>query len=61
MADYFLVLGSDEYADESVSNLKLQKLCYYAQGFSLALHEPAVRRRSWRGGAPGPRGNSRGI
>lgn len=39
VADYFLVLGSDEYADESVSNLKLQKLCYYAQGFSLAIHD----------------------
>lgn len=39
VADYFLVLGSDEYADESVSNLKLQKLCYYAQGFSLALQD----------------------
>ena len=38
VADYFLVLGSDEYADESVSNLKLQKLCYYAQGFCLAVH-----------------------
>ncbi len=33
-ARYFLALQDDE---DSISNLKLQKLLYYAQGFSLAL------------------------
>lgn len=36
VAKYFLTLG-DEEAGDLVSNLKLQKLCYYAQGFHLAL------------------------
>jgi uncharacterized phage-associated protein len=35
-ADYFLTLV-DEEAGDSLSNLKLQKLIYYAQGFHLAL------------------------
>lgn len=34
VAEYFLILGGE---DEGISNLKLQKLVYYAQGFSLAL------------------------
>ena len=34
VADYFLALGDE---NEAVSNLKLQKLLYYAQGFALAL------------------------
>jgi len=36
IADYFLTLVDSE-AGDSLSNLKLQKLVYYAQGFSLAL------------------------
>lgn len=36
VADYFLTLVDDE-AGDSLSNLKLQKLVYYAQGFHLAL------------------------
>ena len=36
VARYFLALQSEE-AGMDISNLKLQKLCYYAQGFSLAL------------------------
>jgi uncharacterized phage-associated protein len=36
VAKYFLTLG-DEEAGDLLSNLKLQKLCYYAQGFHLAL------------------------
>jgi uncharacterized phage-associated protein len=40
VANYFLSLG-DEEAGDLLSNLKLQKLCYYAQGFHLALfNEP---------------------
>jgi uncharacterized phage-associated protein len=38
IARYFLTL-TDEEADDLVSNLKLQKLVYYAQGFNLALHK----------------------
>lgn len=37
IADYFLSL-TDEEAGDSISNLKLQKLVYYAQGFSLAIY-----------------------
>lgn len=36
IANYFLTLVDDEVGD-SLSNLKLQKLMYYAQGFHLAL------------------------
>jgi uncharacterized phage-associated protein len=36
VARYFLSLA-DEEAGDLLSNLKLQKLCYYAQGFRLAL------------------------
>lgn len=37
-ARYFLSL-SDEEAGDTISNLKLQKLLYYAQGFHLALFD----------------------
>jgi uncharacterized phage-associated protein len=41
IAKYFIALV-DEEAGDSVSNLKLQKLLYYAQGFHLAIFdEPA--------------------
>lgn len=36
VANYFLSQSSDD-AGDLISNLKLQKLVYYAQGFSLAL------------------------
>lgn len=36
VADWFLA-HQDSTAGDTISNLKLQKLCYYAQGFSLAL------------------------
>lgn len=36
VADYFLA-WQDEEAGDYISNLKLQKLCYYAQGFTLAI------------------------
>lgn len=38
VADYFLTLANPDVGDE-ISNLKLQKLCYYAQGFNLALND----------------------
>ena len=52
VARYFLAL-QDEEAGEDISNLKLQKLCYYAQGFSLALRsEPlfAEHIKAWTHG-----------
>ena len=40
VADYFLSIVDEEQGD-SLSNLKLQKLLYYAQGFHLAIkNEP---------------------
>ena len=38
VADYFLAQASDE-AGDLMSNLKLQKLVYYAQGLHLALYD----------------------
>ena len=37
IANYFLAQMDDD-AEDLISNLKLQKLVYYAQGFHLALH-----------------------
>jgi len=43
IADYFLKLADDD-SGELLSNMKLQKLLYYAQGFHLALYdEPLFR------------------
>jgi len=39
VARYFLALSNDEESGELMSNLKLQKLVYYAQGFHLALYD----------------------
>lgn len=36
VAEYFLSLAEEDVGD-SISNLKLQKLVYYAQGFSLVI------------------------
>jgi len=41
VARYFLAL-TDQDESESISHLKLQKLCYYAQGFHLALYGDAL-------------------
>lgn len=41
VADYFLA-QSDEEAGDLISNMKLQKLVYYAQGFHLAIHGTAL-------------------
>jgi uncharacterized phage-associated protein len=38
VSSYFLALN-DQEAGEDLTNLKLQKLCYYAQGFYLALYD----------------------
>lgn len=45
VADYFLSLV-DEDAGDTISNMKLQKLVYYAQGFHLAIYgEPLFKER----------------
>lgn len=52
VARYFLALV-DEDAGDSLSNLKLQKLAYYAQGFHLALYDEALfpeRIEAWQHG-----------
>jgi uncharacterized phage-associated protein len=52
VAGYFLA-QQDEESEDSISNLKLQKLCYYAQGFNLAMHgEPLFPQeiRAWKHG-----------
>ena len=41
IAKYFLAQADEEIGD-LISNLKLQKLVYYAQGFYLALHDEAL-------------------
>jgi len=38
VANYFLSLPNEDIGD-SITNLKLQKLVYYSQGFSLALYD----------------------
>ncbi|HEY8938143.1 MAG TPA: type II toxin-antitoxin system antitoxin SocA domain-containing protein [Cyclobacteriaceae bacterium] len=38
VAEYFLLLSDPDIGD-SISNLKLQKLVYYAQGFHLAMYD----------------------
>ena len=53
IADYFLSL-TDEEAGDSISNLKLQKLVYYAQGFSLALHGKPLFSEAIEAWAHGP-------
>ena len=52
IARWFLV-SQDETTGERISNLKLQKLCYYAQALHLAVHgEPLFREpvRAWKHG-----------
>lgn len=52
VARYFLAI-TDEDAGEYISHLKLQKLCYYAQGFNLAIHEEPLfpeRIEAWQHG-----------
>lgn len=52
VARYFLALV-DEDAGDSLTNLKLQKLCYYAQGFHLAIYDKPLfpeRIEAWKHG-----------
>ena len=36
VANYFLKKQEEKNSGERITNLKIQKLCYYAQGFTLA-------------------------
>lgn len=52
VADYFLALTNED-AGDLISNLKLQKLMYYAQGLYLAVHDAPIfpeRIEAWRHG-----------
>ncbi len=52
VANYFLSLPNEDIGD-SITNLKLQKLVYYAQGFSLALYDESIfteRIEAWEHG-----------
>ena len=53
VADYFLSRCDDESGD-LISNLKLQKLVYYAQGFSLALLDEPLFEESIEAWMHGP-------
>lgn len=57
IAKYFLSLA-DEEAGDLISNMKLQKLVYYAQGFHLAMHDAPLFDepiRAWQHGPVIPR------
>lgn len=53
VARYFLAI-QDEDAGELITNLKLQKLCYYAQGFHLALYDTPLFEESIEAWKHGP-------
>lgn len=53
VAEYILTLVPDEEG-EVITNLKLQKLVYYAQGFSLVLHGQPLFEEAIEAWAHGP-------
>lgn len=53
VAKYFLNLSTPN-TNESITNLKLQKLLYYAQGFNLALNETPLFGEDIQAWAHGP-------
>ena len=53
IARYFVSLV-DEEAGDSISNLKVQKLLYYAQGFHLAVYDAPVFPEAIKAWAHGP-------
>lgn len=53
VAEYFLSLSDPECGD-FISNLKLQKLVYYAQGFHLAMHDKPLFPESIEAWTHGP-------
>ena len=53
IANFFRATAADRDAGELLTHLKLQKLCYYAQGFNLAINgEPLFPQRieAWQHG-----------
>ncbi|QBR84715.1 DUF4065 domain-containing protein [Legionella israelensis] len=55
VADYFLDKASKEEDDsEIISNLKLQKLVYYAQGFHLAMYDKPLFKEQLEAWTHGP-------
>jgi len=54
VANYFLTKNDDEEAGELISNLKLQKLVYYAQGFHLAMFDEPLFGESIEAWTHGP-------
>ena len=55
IADYFIWrANNDEEFGDNITNLKLQKLVYYAQGFSLALNGRVLFNEDIRAWAHGP-------
>lgn len=53
IANYFLFLADDDEGGELLSNLKLQKLVYYAQGFHLAIFDEPLfeaKIKAWQHG-----------
>lgn len=53
VAEYFLA-KTDETAGDAISNLKLQKLVYYAQGFALAMTGKPLFNEDFRAWQHGP-------
>ncbi|AJD49747.1 phage-associated protein [Isoalcanivorax pacificus W11-5] len=54
VAKYFLVRDDREDAETGISNLKLQKLLYYAQGFHLAIFDKPLFSQNIEAWAHGP-------
>lgn len=53
VAKYFLFLARNREAGDTISNLKIQKMLYYAQGYSLALFNKPLfddRIEAWKHG-----------
>ena len=54
VAKYFLALANDVESGEGISNLKMQKLVYYAQGLYLAKYNKALFKEKIKAWQHGP-------
>jgi uncharacterized phage-associated protein len=54
VANYFLTLQTSEDSGDLISNLKLQKLLYYAQGYHLAMYDAPLFPQTIRAWKHGP-------
>ncbi|MDY3124217.1 Panacea domain-containing protein [Gallibacterium anatis] len=54
VAKYFLSLCNNEESGDLISNLKIQKLVYYAQGFSLAINNKPLFKEQIQAWTHGP-------